>query len=249
MLVFSPEIEPSLRLDSYCCILRYVCDERDAVALEAICCLMKHQNAWQIMIDFQNRLHDIYVFECVVDRLHKCLKGGVLLRGQGREDQSSGVASLQAACRMCCVVGETLQRAVSFELINFNQNGRPRKLSPGSCVFTSEPFFASPTDIAPVLDGEDSSHSHSRTHTPPLVVEDLLISPLLSPSTSSPIKEQQALIDLDKTGSRRSVLMHNIDAITTLCSLLWDDALLNNQNRSLFSWITILNLSLIFLYC
>ncbi len=247
--MFSPEIEPSLRLDSYCCILRYAGDERDAVALEAICCLMKHQNAWQIMIDFQNQLRGIYVFECVVNRLHKCLQGGVLLRGQGREDQSSGAASLQAACRMCCIVGETLQRAVNFELINFNLKGGPRNLSPGGRVFTSEPFFASPTDAAPVLDGEDSSHSHSRTHTPPLVVEDLLISPLLSPSTSSPIREQAALIDLDKTGSHRSVLMQNIDATKTLCSLLWNDVLLNNQNRSLLSWIIILNLSIMFLYC
>ncbi len=240
VLVFSPEIEPSLRLDSYCCILRHVSDDRDVVALEAIDCLMKHQSAWQIMIDFQTQIHDICAFECVVNRLDECLKRGVVfIRGRGREDQSSGAASLQAACRMCCIVGETLQRAVSFELINFNLNGG----GPSPCgghVFTSEPFFVSPTDVAPVLDGEGggSSHSRSRTHTPPLVVEDLLLSPLPPPSTSSPIRDQAAaLIDPDKVDLHRRVRVHNIDAIKTLCSLLWDDVLFKNQNRSPFSFI------------
>ncbi len=216
--MFSPEVENCTRLDLYCHILRYVCDERrDAVALEAICCLMKHQNAWEILIDFQNQLRDIYILECVVNRIHKCLQGGLLLlRGQGRENQSS-VAALQAACRVCCIVGETLQRAVNFERIDFNLKGPRSSLCPGGRVFTSEPASQkNQRNPAPVVDGDCSYSPSPRASTPPI--------------------REQALIDPDKT-SRRSrcsvVVMKNIDVIEALYSLLWDEGgLLNCENRS-----------------
>ncbi len=222
--MFSPEVETSTCLDLYCRILRYAHnDKRDVVALEAICCLMEHQNAWQILIDFENQLHDIDILECVVKRIHKCLQGGLhLLRGQGRENLSS-VATLQAACRVCCIVGETMQRAVNFELSNVNLKGQGPKSSSSLChggrVFTSEP--ASQRNPAPVVDG------------------DCVHSPSPRASTTPPIREQQASIDSDKT-SRMStrcsaVVMKNSDAIEELYSLLCDEGggLLNCcENRS-----------------
>ncbi len=225
--MFSPVVESSIRLDLYCRILRCVCDERDGVALEAMCCLMEHQNAWQLLIDFQNQLQSIYILECVVNRLHKCLQGGLIPRVKGTENQSS-MAVLQAACRVCCIVGQTLQRAVSFELINFNLNGSGN-VSSSIRVFTSEPFFASPrNDSASVIDG-DRSHSHSRTPTPPFVAEDLLVSPFL-PHTP-PIREQDVKVDKTSPWRRHSVALNNIAAIEVLYSILWDECLLNSQNR------------------
>jgi hypothetical protein len=221
-LVFSPEIDNQARLDFYRTIANSVPDLRHGVAMEAMRCLMDHDRAWQLLIDAQRESHDVDIFRRVVDRLKACFSDVLA---------TCKWPLAHAACRVCKVVGETLQRAISYETIQEKLRDQSTVTEAATSVplfFSSTPGSSSRPSDAP---GERDGTDRPMTPTLPPVV-DLLELPLSPPDARN---GDALLIDLPQSPRRDSqglaLERSNKESIRGLCDVLWGEGLLDCAHK------------------
>eukprot|EP00953_Heterococcus_sp_UTEX-ZZ885_P037839 19423-Heterococcus_DN1.PRE.2 len=128
---------------------------------QAMQCLMDHERAWTLLVDAQSESRDADIFRRVVDGLRRCLDTATASATSSSTGAAAAAAGeidwplAHAACRVCRVVGQTLQKAISFEVMQARAAARRSSLASTSSSSAS-------TAAAGALSRGNSSSSSTR---------------------------------------------------------------------------------------